>query len=72
MNMRVPAASKAKVNGLRRPLAQIARLFPVYSGSLKNGLSEGMLPSLLILSILPSRFDGDCAWLPLAFSPTPA
>jgi len=37
---------KAKVNGLRKPIAQIARFLP--TAVAKNGLSVGIVPSALI------------------------
>ena len=70
MNISVPAGLNANVNGLRRPSAQIARFLPV--AELKNGLSVGIVPSVLMRSILPSTLPIDCAFAPLAFSPTAA
>ncbi len=66
--MRPVPGWKAKVKGLRRPRAQMARLFPV--AWLKKGLSVGMDPSALMRSILPSRLERVCEFAPLAFSPT--
>ena len=70
MNISGPFGLNAKVNGLRRPSAQMARLRPVAVP--KNGLSVGMVPSLLRRSIFPSRFASVCAFALLAFSPTAA
>src|SRR4051794_41935520 len=70
MNIRPVPGWKANVYGLRRPRAQIARLFPV--AVLKNGLSVGMLPSLLIRSTFPSRVVSDWEFAPLALSPAAA
>ena len=53
MNMRPVPGWNANVKGLRSPSAQIARLSPV--AVLKNGLSVGIVPSVLMRSILPSR-----------------
>jgi hypothetical protein len=36
----------------------------------KNGLSEGTVPSGLILTTLPSRFVSVCEFEPFALSPT--
>ena len=68
MSMRPLPGSKANVNGLRNPNAQIARLMPVVAP--KNGLVAGMLPSDAMRRILPS---GDYRlWASSAseFSPT--
>jgi hypothetical protein len=59
---------KAKVNGLRSPSAQIDRFTP--EALLKNGLSDGMLPSALIRRTLPRRLPKLWELLPFAFSPT--
>src|SRR3954469_24733278 len=67
MNIRPVPGWKANVYGLRRPRAQIARLFPV--AVLKNGLSVGMLPSLLIRSTFPRTVASDWEFAPLALSP---
>ena len=68
MNIRPVPGWKAKVNGLRRPSAQIARFAPV--AVLKNGLSVGIDPSALMRRILPSRLPSVCAFAPFALSPT--
>ena len=68
MNIRLDPGSNEKVNGLRKPIAQIASLTSM--GRVTNGLSPGIVPSLLIRSILPSRLVSTCALLPFALSPT--
>jgi hypothetical protein len=60
-------------NGLRKPTAQMARfapeVVPVMVGK-EVGLSEGIVPSLLIRSILPRRLVINCELALFAFSPT--
>jgi hypothetical protein len=68
MKIRPVPGCTANVNGLRRPSAQMARLAPVAVA--KNGLSEGIVPSGLIRSILPWRVVMDVAFAEFALSPT--
>jgi hypothetical protein len=67
-NILVVPGWNENVNGFRRPSAQIARLIP--AAEPKNGLSEGIVPSGLILRTLPSRVASVCEFAPLALSPT--
>ena len=69
ISMRPDDGSMVKVNGLRSPSAQMARLSPVVCP--KNGLLAGMLPSALMRRILPSGVLRLWALSPTAFSPTP-
>ena len=62
MNIRPVPGWKANVNGLRSPSAQMARLLPVAAS--KNGLSVGIVPSVLMRRILPSRLLSVCAFAP--------
>src|SRR5688572_32312136 len=66
--MRPLVRSTAKLNGLRSPRAQMAWLMPVVWE--KNGLSDGIEPSALMRSTLPSVVVRDCELALLAFSPT--
>ena len=68
MNIRPVVGWNVKVNGLRRPRAQIARLSPVVW--LKNGLSVGIEPSLLIRRSLPRGLASVWEFELTAFSPT--
>src|SRR5574338_16702 len=57
----------ANVNGFLNPSAHISCFAPTV---LKNGLSDGIVPSEFIRSILPNLVESDCELAELAFSPT--
>ena len=70
---RLGAVCTAKVNGLRKPTAQMARLaplgLPVTPGKVE-GLSAGMVPSALMRSSLPFIVASDWALFGSWLSPT--
>ena len=68
MNIRPLIGWNAKVNGLRRPKAQMARFASV--AVVKNGLSVGMPPSVLMRSIFPCRLLSVCEFALFPLSPT--
>ena len=65
--MRPLVRSTAKLKGLRKPRAQIAWLMPLVW--LRKGLSDGMEPSALMRSTLPSVVVNDCEVALFALSP---
>jgi hypothetical protein len=67
MKIRPVPGWTAKQNGLRSPIAQMARYFPLAME--KNGLSEGMVPSALSRSSFPWVVVSDWAFEPMALSP---
>ena len=63
------------MKGLRKPTAQIARFAPEVEPAIPGnvlGLSDGMVPLELMRRIFPQRLLNDCAFAPLALSPTAA
>ena len=68
MKIRPEPGCTAKVNGLRRPSAQMARFTPVAVP--KNGLSDGMVPSALSRRTLPRRVSRLWELAPTPLSPT--